>query len=46
MFSAAPWTAFLALLALEVVVIVAFRLGVVAVSTLVHRHEAMPTTLD
>ena len=46
MFSAAPWTAFLALLALEVVAIVAFRLGVVALSTLVHRHEAVRPTLD
>jgi hypothetical protein len=39
MLSAAPWTIFLLLLALEAAVVVLLRLGLAATSALLHRHE-------
>ena len=39
MLSAAPWTIFLLLLALEAALVVLLRLGLAGTSALLHRHE-------
>jgi hypothetical protein len=46
MISAAPWTAFLALLVIEMAVVIVVRAGIGAASAILHRHDGATELLD